>query len=294
MPKSSSFTCPSAVTSTLDGFRSRCTTSCACACATARTTSTKSRSRAAVSSACCVAPGSDRLALDVLERQVRPARLGPAGIEQLRDVRVVERGQHRALAREALRQAAVDPLGVRQLQRHLRARRRRRRARPATRCPCRLRPSRAAAAGTGRCCWPGLLLATGPRPRRARQRHRKLRRSRCRSVRRQQLLQQRHADRHRCAGSVLNHAARASPSSPSAASSNRFNRCQSATLSSAIARMRGSRFDQDFLPHRTRWGPQSGHRLNAAATPTGASGRAPSPAAPCARSRRAPRRFPAP
>ena len=43
MPKSSSFTCPSFVTSTLDGLRSRCTTRFAWACATASSTSRNRR-----------------------------------------------------------------------------------------------------------------------------------------------------------------------------------------------------------------------------------------------------------
>ena len=52
MPKSSSFTRPSGVTSTLLGFRSRCSTRLLCACATAASTSRNSRIRASIEAAC--------------------------------------------------------------------------------------------------------------------------------------------------------------------------------------------------------------------------------------------------
>ena len=53
----------------------------------------------------------DRLALDVLERQVRPPVGAEPGVVQLGDVRMDERGQDVALARHALHQPRTDELG---------------------------------------------------------------------------------------------------------------------------------------------------------------------------------------
>ena len=65
------------------------------------------------------APGVDRFAVDVFEREVRAPVAGPAGVVHLRDVRMVERCEHSALARHPFGQAAIGPFGSRQLQGNL-------------------------------------------------------------------------------------------------------------------------------------------------------------------------------
>ena len=67
-------------------------------------------------SALC-APGVDRLAFDMLQRQVRAAQGIDTRIEQAGDLRVLQPGQDVALTREALLEHAC-PGDVRQLQRH--------------------------------------------------------------------------------------------------------------------------------------------------------------------------------
>jgi hypothetical protein len=62
--------------------------------------------------------GVDRLALDVLQRQVRPAVLVDPGVVQARDVRVLQAGEDVALARHAFGQATA-PRQARELQRNL-------------------------------------------------------------------------------------------------------------------------------------------------------------------------------
>ena len=137
MPKSSSFTCPSRVTSTFDGLRSRWTIRFACAWATADSTSRNSRMRASMSSASLVAVPVDVPAVDVLEHQVGLPGRRDAGVDQPGDVRMREPGEDRAFALEALLAGAADQRGIQQLDRGACLRSGRRCARPATRCPCR-------------------------------------------------------------------------------------------------------------------------------------------------------------
>ena len=65
-----------------------------------------------------VAVGGDRLAFDVLERQVGLAIVGQAGVVQPRDVRVGQAAEDVALALEALHQHAAPRMQQRQLERH--------------------------------------------------------------------------------------------------------------------------------------------------------------------------------
>ena len=120
MPKSSSLTCPSALTSTFEGFRSRWTTRLACAWATAASTSRNRRMRASTPSACVVAVAIDRLAVDVLEDEVRLAARRDAGVDQPGDVRVGQPREQAAFAPEPLlaaRRAGAHQREVQQLDR---------------------------------------------------------------------------------------------------------------------------------------------------------------------------------
>ena len=117
MPKSSSLTWPSAVTSTFDGLMSRCTIRFACACATAASTSRNRRMRASTPGRRCVAVAIDALAVDVLEHEVGLAERRDAGIEEVRDVRMAQPRQDAAFAPEALLAVAADQAGVQQLDR---------------------------------------------------------------------------------------------------------------------------------------------------------------------------------
>ena len=100
MPKSSSRGSPSAVTRMLDGLTSRWTICRSCACASASHTWTKSESRDSTLEPVADAVLGDRLALDVLHREVRQAVLGDAAVEQARDARVVERREDLPLLAE--------------------------------------------------------------------------------------------------------------------------------------------------------------------------------------------------
>lgn len=89
MPKSSTFTSPSAVRNTFAGFRSRCTTPWVCACQSARATwaaiaTASPRDRTARE------PALERLALEILVDEVRHPALGGAGVVEGRDVRMGE------------------------------------------------------------------------------------------------------------------------------------------------------------------------------------------------------------
>ena len=88
---------PVAVTSTFDGFRSRCTMRLACACATAASTSRNSAIRAVDAEALFVAVPIDVAAVDVLEHEIRLARRRDAGVDQPRDVRMREPRQDACL-----------------------------------------------------------------------------------------------------------------------------------------------------------------------------------------------------
>ena len=108
MPKSSSFTPPSAVTRMLLGLMSRWMTRWRCACATAASTSRNSAIALVDAEPRANRSGVDALAFDQLEHQVGLAAGGHAGIEQARDVRVREAGEDRAFALEAARAGAAD------------------------------------------------------------------------------------------------------------------------------------------------------------------------------------------
>ena len=105
MPKSSSFTSPSSVTRMLAASDRGGRPAARARTPPRRTTWRNSRSRAGTSSR--LARGSSRrsAALDVLERQPgRPSAVS-AGVVQARDVRMLQRGEDLALARQALRRA---------------------------------------------------------------------------------------------------------------------------------------------------------------------------------------------
>ena len=117
MPKSSSLTWPSTLTSTLAGLRSRCTIRLACAWATASSTSRNRRRRASMPERVLVAIAVDGLAVDVLEHEIRLAGRRDAGVDEVRDVRVGEPGEDGAFAPESLFAGAADQRDVQQLDR---------------------------------------------------------------------------------------------------------------------------------------------------------------------------------
>ncbi len=102
MPKSRSLTSPSCVTSTFDGFRSRCTTRFRCAAATASQQSCRRPQPLVDREIAGPAVVGDRLAFDELHDEVRPPVLGRAAVEKPRDVRMLEPREDPPLAREAL------------------------------------------------------------------------------------------------------------------------------------------------------------------------------------------------
>ena len=65
-----------------------------------------------------LAPSVDRLAVDILQRQVRAAVGAESRVIQHGYVRMLQPREDFALASDALRQILVDPFGARQLQRH--------------------------------------------------------------------------------------------------------------------------------------------------------------------------------
>ena len=73
------------------GFRSRCTISLACACATALATCRNRRRRCRTSSRRSRQYSLIGMPFDVLEREIRLAVCGDAGVVETRDVRMVER-----------------------------------------------------------------------------------------------------------------------------------------------------------------------------------------------------------
>ena len=117
MPKSSSLTCPSVLTSTLAGLMSRWTIRLACACATASSTSRNRRRRASMPSARSSQYRSMRLAVDVLEHEIRLAGRRDAGVDQMRDVRMAQPREDGAFAPEPLLAGAADQRDVQQLDR---------------------------------------------------------------------------------------------------------------------------------------------------------------------------------
>ena len=120
MPKSSSLTWPSALTSTFEGLRSRCTTRLACACATAASTPRNRADARLDAERVLVAVAIDRLAVDVLEDEVGLAARRDAGVDQPRDVRVGQPREQAALALESLlaaRRARAHQRQVEQLDR---------------------------------------------------------------------------------------------------------------------------------------------------------------------------------
>ena len=117
MPKSSSLTCPSLLTSTLAGLMSRWTIRLACACATASSTSRKRRSRASIAERALVAVAVDGLPVDVLEDQIGLAGRRDAGVDEVRDARMAEAREDGAFAPEALFAGAADQRDVQQLDR---------------------------------------------------------------------------------------------------------------------------------------------------------------------------------
>jgi hypothetical protein len=98
-----------------EGFRSRCTIRFACAWLTAsqvcRNSEPLRQRRRAL-----LAPVGDRLAVDVFQREVGLAVLGRAGIEQARDVGVLQPREDLAFAGEAQAQVRVGEAGAQQLQ----------------------------------------------------------------------------------------------------------------------------------------------------------------------------------
>ena len=118
MPKSSSFTSPSAPTRMLPGLMSRWTTRWLWACATAARTSSKSARRRSTSSRCASQYEIDGQARDEIEHEVRLSAGGHAGIEQARDVRVRQPREDGALALEPRPGGMADQRQVQQLDGH--------------------------------------------------------------------------------------------------------------------------------------------------------------------------------
>ena len=108
MPKSSSFTWPSCVTSTLDGLRSRCTIEIGVRVRDGRQHVEEQPHARLDVEAAVVAVAIDVLALDVLEHEIRLPAGGDAGVDQPRDVRVREAREDAAFAPEALLAVAAD------------------------------------------------------------------------------------------------------------------------------------------------------------------------------------------
>ena len=138
MPKSSRCTCPCASTRMFDGLRSRWTISRECAYATARAICGDERDAGAYVELVLATVDVDRLAFDVLEREIRPAVLGDARVVQAPDVRMLERREDLALLRRALGAASTAPTSAAASARPFAAGRRRC-APPATPSSCRLR-----------------------------------------------------------------------------------------------------------------------------------------------------------
>ena len=78
------------------------------------------KQREAIGQACGmrVAPAVDAFAVDILQCQPGLPGRRDAGVVQPSDVRMLQRGEDRALAGEALHQTGTPPRAVRQLQRH--------------------------------------------------------------------------------------------------------------------------------------------------------------------------------
>ncbi len=272
MPKSSSLTVPSAVTSTFDGFRSRCTTSRACAYSTASITCGMSSSRCVDAGALLAAPLGDRLAVDVFQREIRPAVGGESGVVERGDVRMVEARQDVALAREALAHCAREQVYVRQLERDLAlelAVRRAARARPR---PC--RPCRSRARGDRRrSSTPACTSSSGARSIRGRSRYSgAVAALACPSTRRS------HAPRFRIAGTP------ARPASPCARAVRQLQRLveQAREFRPAVARERRVGHGWAVRMPSEGSGVRRGRRVTGPACPAAAGAPCPSRARRCA------------
>ena len=119
MPKSSSLTSPSVVTSTLEGLMSRWTIRLAWACATAANTSRKRRTRALHIELVLVAIPIDRFAINVFEDEIRLAIGGNAGIEEVGNVRMRKPAKDAAFAFESFFSRAPGERNVHELHRSL-------------------------------------------------------------------------------------------------------------------------------------------------------------------------------
>ena len=119
MPKSSSLTWPSAVTSTFDGFEIAMHDQVGVRVGDRRLHVEEQADARLDAEPLLVAEAVDVPALDVLEHEVRLAGGRDAGVDEARDVRMGEPREDRAFALEALFAGAADQRGVQQLERRL-------------------------------------------------------------------------------------------------------------------------------------------------------------------------------
>ena len=118
MPKSSSSDLPIAVTRMFDGLRSRWTIRLACACTASQHLQEQLRTRAP-GPPVLGAPNRDGTSVDVLQRQIGLPVRADAGVEQARDVRMLEAGEDVPLAGEPDGEVPPEPAHQRQLERDL-------------------------------------------------------------------------------------------------------------------------------------------------------------------------------
>ena len=103
----------------LEGFRSRCTTRLACACSHRAAGLVEQLEARRDRQPAPIAVLGERRATHELHREIGPAVLGDAAVEQPRDVGVLEARQDLALAHEALAHRVRADAAPDQLERHL-------------------------------------------------------------------------------------------------------------------------------------------------------------------------------